>query len=295
MEQQRCRNCGHQVDGEYCSNCGQREGRADRRFMDLAGEIVGDVSDVDSRFWRTLVSLLFRPGYLTAEFIAGRRARYLPPLRLYLVFSFIVFLVMAIDASNALESGNGVEVVDESGEVVAFDPNDVADAFLGEDGAEPEVSIGIADEQSPQWMQDLQARLEGNARQLNDDPSEFIEDMVSFLPQMMFILLPLFACLMLLAYLASPFHYLQHLVFALHYHSFVYLLYLVDHLIGYGGIEIGGWLALWLVAYLPLALRTCYDSSVKGAIAKSLFIYVAYLVLLVQAFAGVALIALAML
>ncbi|QFU77246.1 DUF3667 domain-containing protein [Halioglobus maricola] len=296
MDQQTCRNCKTPVDGEYCSHCGQREGHADKRFLDLAGEIVGDVFDVDSRLWRTLTSLLFRPGKLTAEFIAGRRARYIPPLRLYLIFSFVVFLVMAMDASNALVTGEDAEAAGEGGITVALDPNELRDAFDEEaEGGEPMVNIGIADEGSPQWMQDLQSRLEGNTETVVENPNAFVEDMVSYLPQMMFILLPLFALLIWLAYLFSPFHYLQHLVFALHYHCFVYLLYMLDKLQGFAGLDISGWLALWLVAYLPLALRRSYDSGFRGAVGKSLFIYVAYGILLVQAFTGVALIALALL
>ena len=113
--QQYCRNCRAPVTGEYCASCGQREGRADKRFLDLAGELLGDVFDMDSRFWRTLACLLLRPGFLSAEFIAGRRARYLPPLRLYLVISFVVFLWMSIAASGILSNDPGVVVADSDG------------------------------------------------------------------------------------------------------------------------------------------------------------------------------------
>lgn len=78
-----CRNCGAALAGEYCGRCGQREGRGDRGFAALLGELAGELFDWDSRFWRTLWPLLVRPGFLTAEYIAGRRARYVAPLRLY--------------------------------------------------------------------------------------------------------------------------------------------------------------------------------------------------------------------
>ena len=54
-----------------------------------------DLTHADSRLWRTLGALLFRPGFLTAEFLGGRRARYLPPVRLYLVLSVAFFLFAA--------------------------------------------------------------------------------------------------------------------------------------------------------------------------------------------------------
>ena len=54
-----------------------------------------DLTHADSRLWRTLAALLFKPGHLTREFLAGRRARYLPPVRLYLVLSVLFFLSRA--------------------------------------------------------------------------------------------------------------------------------------------------------------------------------------------------------
>ena len=54
------------------------------------------ISHADSRLWRTLRALLFRPGYLSQQFLAGRRARYLSPFRLYFVLSVLFFLMVSI-------------------------------------------------------------------------------------------------------------------------------------------------------------------------------------------------------
>ncbi len=64
-------------------------------FSEAIGELADDVVAWDSRLWRTLLPLVFKPGYLTAEFIAGRKARYVAPYRLYLIISFILFLVIS--------------------------------------------------------------------------------------------------------------------------------------------------------------------------------------------------------
>ena len=53
----RCRNCNSELSGEYCAQCGQREGRAEQRFLDVAGELGGDFINLDSRLWRTLFGL----------------------------------------------------------------------------------------------------------------------------------------------------------------------------------------------------------------------------------------------
>src|SRR5215469_10963942 len=88
----RCDNCGAAVSGHYCAACGQRLEAPLQSLWHFTREATEDLTHTDSRLWRTLGALLFRPGYLTREFLAGRRARYLPPVRLYLVISVLFFL-----------------------------------------------------------------------------------------------------------------------------------------------------------------------------------------------------------
>jgi hypothetical protein len=329
-----CRNCGEPLRGPYCSHCGQREGRGDLTFGAVAGEVVEEFFSWDSRVWRTLVPLVFRPGFLTAEFIAGRRARYVPPFRLYLIISFVLFLFVSLfardnvtlDASGAgvepgaavqhdpgYESGEALDE-EEGSATLRFDlrprsgkeleeTNElvVAPIVVGDDEGENKVNvdfgISLAEEDSAQWLKDLDKRLEENAEKLEDDPAAFVDLLIEYLPQMMFLLLPLFALLLKCCYLFSPFHYLQHLVFSLHFHSFAYLLYLAGDLIEswlYAD-GIGGLLALAFVLYLPLALRRTYGSSLAGAVGKSLVIVLVDAVLLLCGFIFVVLLALALL
>lgn len=329
-----CRNCGESLVGPYCSHCGQREGRGDLTFGEVAGEVLEEFFSWDSRFWRTLVPLIFRPGFLTAEFIAGRRARYVPPFRLYLIISFVLFLFLSLfardnirldasgadtapagavqqdpegEAGRALDGEEGtsktgfelrprsVDELEETGEVV------IAPIVIGngegDNRAGVDLGISLAEEDSAQWLKDLDKRLDENAEKLEDDPGAFVDLLIEYLPQMMFLLLPLFALLLKCCYLFSPFHYLQHLVFALHFHSFAYILYLAGELVEswlYAD-GIGGPLALAFVLYLPLALRRTYGSSLAGAVAKSLVIVLLDAVLLLFGFIFVVLLALALL
>jgi hypothetical protein len=62
----------------------------------LIRDVVGDLLDADSRIWRTLVPLAFRPGLLTQDFLRGRRARYTPPFRMYLVLSLVFFVLASL-------------------------------------------------------------------------------------------------------------------------------------------------------------------------------------------------------
>ena len=98
-----CLNCGAELGGQYCGQCGQR---ATSRFIslwELIRDAFGDLFELDSRLWRTLVPLLARPGRLTRDYLEGRRARYMPPFRMYLVLSLVFFVVAFFDPQSDFE------------------------------------------------------------------------------------------------------------------------------------------------------------------------------------------------
>ena len=88
-----CLNCGAVLRGQYCGNCGQRARTRLISLWELVRDAFGDLFELDSRIWQTLIPLLIRPGRLTHDYLAGRRARYMPPFRMYLVMSLVFFVV----------------------------------------------------------------------------------------------------------------------------------------------------------------------------------------------------------
>src|ERR1700723_3691896 len=88
-------NCGAALTGRYCANCGQTADVHVPSTRELFHEAIEGITHSDSRLWNSLKLLWFKPGKLTQEFVAGRRAAYLPPFRLYLVFSVIFFFFAA--------------------------------------------------------------------------------------------------------------------------------------------------------------------------------------------------------
>jgi len=91
-----CPNCGEVLTGQHCSHCGQRAKVQVISLWGLVKDFLGDVFDWDSRVWRTLRPLAFRPGLLTQEYLRGRRAHYTPPFRMYLILSVVFFLMASI-------------------------------------------------------------------------------------------------------------------------------------------------------------------------------------------------------
>jgi len=97
-----CLNCHARLRGQYCGHCGQRSRNRLISIWQLLQEAFGDLLELDSRLWRTLVPLLTKPGQLTKDYLEGRRARYMPPFRTYLVLSVIFFVVAFFDPQKDL-------------------------------------------------------------------------------------------------------------------------------------------------------------------------------------------------
>ena len=98
-----CPNCGVSFDGQYCWNCGQKNRARVITLGELLRDGFGELFDFDSRLWRTIWPLMSRPGFLTSEYLSGRRMRYMPPFRTYLVLSFLFFLVMQVTGGSSVD------------------------------------------------------------------------------------------------------------------------------------------------------------------------------------------------
>jgi hypothetical protein len=88
-----CLNCGTLVEGRYCQNCGQENIEPKESFLGLLTHFIYDITHFDGKFFSTLKWLVARPGFLSKEFISGRRNSYLHPIRMYVFTSAFFFLV----------------------------------------------------------------------------------------------------------------------------------------------------------------------------------------------------------
>lgn len=109
-----CKNCDTPVNDKYCPHCGQRVDDLKRPIWSLVGQLVHETLEFDGRAARTVTALMWRPGKLTADYLAGRRVTYTPPLRLYLVFSVVFFVIMAwaLRAGLFIQVSQGSETFD---------------------------------------------------------------------------------------------------------------------------------------------------------------------------------------
>jgi len=232
-----CHNCGAELTGRYCSSCGQKAETEAHTVGHFAREVIEAFTHADSRLWSTLRPLLGRPGFLTREYFAGRRARYLPPLRLYLIMSVLFFVLSAL-----LSAGPGEHAA------IMFDKSDKT-----QDCDDLKSDLRWGD-------QLLLPRLKAACKKMAADNGRgFSENMVSNLGRALFVFLPLMAALMKLLYWRPPRYYLEHLLLLLHNHACVFLLFSI-FMLAVHWVPYKGWTALLVLALLWYLPRYLYRS-----------------------------------
>jgi len=105
-----CKNCNQQLlpKSHYCSNCGQSVTQFQRPIKPVLTDMLHESLDIDGRLLLTLKTLLFKPGFLTLEYCNGKRQKYTPPLRMYLVISIIFFLLVSFLGMNNEEPNDNI-------------------------------------------------------------------------------------------------------------------------------------------------------------------------------------------
>ncbi|MGZ5286706.1 MAG: DUF3667 domain-containing protein [Flavisolibacter sp.] len=92
-KEKNCLNCGATVAGYYCQDCGQPNIILKQNFWSLVKHFIYDILHFDGKFFHTLRDIFFRPGFVARQYVEGKRARYLDPIRMYLFTSAVFFLV----------------------------------------------------------------------------------------------------------------------------------------------------------------------------------------------------------
>jgi hypothetical protein len=262
-----CPNCSAPLDGPYCATCGQRQIDLDRPFRDIAGEAMESFLSFDARILRTLWPLIRRPGLLTVEFLAGRRARFVHPFKLYFAFSVLLFLGLAMSGYSVIRVGSSEEVVTG----VRIDLSDEEGDEEGADVSEEPSTIGKV--------------LAPIAELAENDPNRLNRIFTDRLAKSIILLVPVFAALLLVLYRRR--RYVAHLVFSLHLHSFAFLALVVGQLIDLAvraseETRPGNGLAVLVIAvYSFLALRRVYGQGRFLTVLKMVVLLLGYLVALI--------------
>ena len=282
-----CPNCGAKIQGQFCFSCGQNHKGIDRYFWSLINEAFEGVFSFNSKAWKTTLYLWLRPGKLTEEYFANRRARYVSSLRLYLITSIVFFLALSVQ-TNFFSNVNVAVSSDVEQQLSDAQEEEAQDIPTREDleaRLDTRVSIPFLGEKREKELGEAFDKKVIDAFELGKErPNILIDKVLDISPAAVFILLPLFALLVKLLYLRKKLFYTQHLVFVVHNQSFVFANLTLMTLIGMLGEEFFlSWLVaplmLWMFVYMPLSLKRVYAQSWMTTLSKAFLLYVAYAVL----------------
>ena len=307
---QNCKNCGASLSNQYCAVCGQRAVVRIVSLWEVVRDLIDEVFFLESRVWQTLGPLFFRPGLLTMDYLAGRRARYVPPVRLYIVLSVIFFVVVSLTDTvqidivddSASQEANGAAAEIEEREAIGSSLE--ADALIGvidlDDDEIPD-SCAVSDrfaDSIPFGAEIREEILTTCNTILADRGQAFQNALAEDIPLMMIVFLPMLALSMKTLYLLSRRYYVEHLLFFVHYHAFGFLLMtlltisdevaeslpsleIVDTLLFSAGI-------FYLFVYLFMAMRRVYGQGRLITAVKYMLLSFCYVVFLALSFAGTA-------
>jgi hypothetical protein len=252
----RCLNCDRPLTGQYCSGCGQKDVERDPRLRELAHEAADELLHWDGKLAATLGALARRPGFLTREDLAGRRARYVSPLRLYLTASVVYFAILAlIPRLTAVQFK--IDDTDRKAPPTAAAPNTAPTSDTATFGSRKRDAF------------DRVAR----------DPAKFQEALRHNEPKAMFVLLPVFA-LVLRGLYRTRGRYPAHFIFALHVHAFAFLLLAIATAPAALSAKFDGldeFAMIAILVYVAIALRRTYDESWARTVAKTGALAMSYL------------------
>ncbi len=284
-----CLNCGAPLSGQYCGQCGQRSTNRLISLFELIRDAFGDLFELDSRLWRTLHPLLLRPGQLTRNYLEGRRARYMPPFRMYLVLSLIFFVVAFFnprdDFAILYEPAGSGEVADEDQAEQIEEARGQLEELVEEGVIAPEVleQDVFSEDYVPPEGDGFRIDCDPNEFQINPDdgafeswlsrrvtperaveicerlqvlgPRGFGAAVLDKVPAALILLLPIMAVVLKLLYPLSRRFYVEHLLFFVHFHSFFFLLLALQIL----WARLIGWMPLHTsIVVLPIVASSFY-------------------------------------
>jgi hypothetical protein len=344
-----CLNCGAIVEERFCTRCGQENLEPKETVGHLVSHFFEDLTHFDGKFFVTVKDLIIRPGFLTREYIAGKRISYLNPIRMYIFISAMFFLALFtgkeeeapirpddnIHAANVfrqqladslrsahtdslrrsfngeiavrLDSTEKVKLHDETIGLnmnnswkVQIDMTENKYNTLREyDSVQRTLPDTARDEGIMHWL------LRNNVRQKEKHGGRskmHIEvDVHHDIPKVMFVLLPLFALYVGWFYRKKGYYYVNHAIFSVHFHCFIFLLFLVllllDKLIpgDTASLILAGIAPIAALIYLVAALHGAYRQSFWLSLGKGLAISLLYFItiavanmaLMIAAFIGI--------
>ena len=293
-----CLNCGNYLNSTdlFCGQCGQKRiEKEDMSFNHLIGESFLDYFHFDSKLFRTLKPLLFKPGFLTLEFMKGKRKTYLEPFKLFLIISVIYFLLLPLSGESTHEYEKA-EVQKSSKDKVqhnnlhpfkySLKGMELSDA--GQDSIKREIdTIGLkkyVDKNFSKYNAIVKLLMRQVFKILVYSGKTFTTVLEHTASKMIFLLIPLFALLLKLFYRKSGRLYFEHLIFSLHIHAFIFLILILVLIIEFIVNVKMLYIILIFLVYLFYALKRNYSGKNGKTLRKLFLLFLSYIIIALPVF-----------
>lgn len=249
-----CKNCDTQFEGNYCNNCGQSSKDYDKPFNVLIIDAMANIWAFDTRLWKTLKSIMLKPGEMAANYINGKRVRYMPPFRLYLFVSFIFFMLLRLSSSS----------VD-----------------INKEQQETKSSVVVFDKEYPQSSPDKFKK------------ELLIANFFNYMSWALIIMMPVYALVLWSLFRKNERHFLVHFIFSLNQHTFLFillsLLIAVNLIFPEKDSYYEAWILMLYPAYLIVGGRELYKSKWRSIIFRMLTAFIIYQIIIISTFVFVGL------
>ncbi len=272
-----CRNCGTPTVGRYCHICGQDlfAGRT-HRLREIVGDSLATIFALDGKILRTLWYLIAFPGRLTKEFYAGRIVRYVNPSKLFwfIIIVFFALLWSMTDIGKERSTADGMPAADSAAvntQIKVAPPGAYEIPAIGETMPtvenHPESAEGIPDTKNGDSI----------------DRKDLLNYLATLSPYLTLLLMPIFALLVMLFFWRRERSYSDYLVFALHFNSFVFLLFAAGVVLGkiFPDTDGGEWFP---AIYLGVALRKVFRPRIVPMVFKIFLLAIAYFIMMLAVF-----------
>jgi len=314
-----CLNCKHLFSNSkmsFCPNCGQKRTFSKLKFSTLLKDFLEDYLLLDGKFLKSLIYLFFQPGQLTQQFNNGQRVRFIAPIRLFLFSGVLCFFILswAVGNSNWKENmkfrnnGDNISMGFEELESQEEDNQPFLNLTVGDSTKYDLSKIGLlvlsmedfTQKQAIDSLEVLIIELGGSPDKFEKHGVNLIKQFVKlvqskgerlleyFISQaslVILILQPIVALLLWLLFVRKrkQFFFLEHLVFSLHFHAFIYLI-ISTSLIIFG---LKYWNLLFPLAlllssiYLFFAFKKVYQQNIFKTLLKQGIFSFLYLLLII--------------
>lgn len=296
-----CLNCQAELNPEmrFCPQCGQKNIPAKVPVKELFGHFIEDYFTVDHKLTKSVFWLLYRPGFLTLEYISGKRASYIAPVRVFLFFTILFFVIENYNLKQiSYDDAFGTFFSAEPGDTITPD-NTTSLAISSEEGynllgdcydeyrSNPDsVKKSFRYTSVDDFMNKCHAETPFAERffirKLYKMEQAGLGSLQAFLlsaaSKVVFLMVPLFALLMKLIYRRSKRYYFEHFVFAVHLHTFLFIVFILMSIAEMLGIPIYWEVFFWgILVYFAIALRKVFQQSWLKSALKTLILSALYI------------------